>query len=182
LQTSVFGEGVFFTATVSPSTATGTVIFNDGYKVLGTATISGGIASLNVSNLTVGAHSITAVYSGDTNDAGSISNTVAQTVSKANTKITLTSSLNPAKSKNTVTFTVNVVTTVPGAGNPTGTVTFKDTTTNKTFGEGVVNSSGQATCSTSSLSVTTHSIVAVYGGDTNFNGSTSNTISQVITK
>ena len=170
------------TATVSPSTATGTVTFKDGSKTLGTASISGGSASLIESNLTVGAHSITAVYSGDTNDAGSVSNTVSQTVSKANTTISLASSLNPAKSKNTVTFTVNVAAAVPGAGNPTGTITFKDTTTNKTLGTGVVNSSGQATCSTSSLSVTTHSIVAVYGGDTNFNGSTSNTMSQVITK
>jgi len=182
LQTSLFGQGISFTATVSPSTATGTVTFKDGSKTLGTASISGGSASLIESNLTVGAHSITAVYSGDTNDAGSVSNTVSQTVSKANTTISLASSLNPAKSKNTVTFTVNVAAAVPGAGNPTGTITFKDTTTNKTLGTGVVNSSGQATCSTSSLSVTTHSIVAVYGGDTNFNGSTSNTMSQVITK
>ena len=182
LQTSVFGEGVSFTATISPSTATGTVIFNDGYKVLGTATISGGIASLNVSNLAVGSHSIMAIYSGDANDAGSTSNTVAQTVSKANTTVTLNSSPNPAKSGNAVTFIANVAAVAPAAGNPTGIVTFKDSTTNKTLGTGAVNSSGQATYSTSSLSVTTHSIVAVYGGDNNFNTNTSNAVSQIVTK
>src|SRR5205823_5238790 len=32
------------------------------------------------------------------------------------------------------------------------------------------------------LSVATHSITAVYGGDSNFNGSTSNTVSQVVNK
>ena len=182
LQTSVFGEGVSFTATISPGTATGTVIFNDGYKTLGTVTITGGTASLNVSNLAVGSHSVTAIYSGDANDAGSISNTVAQAVSKANTTVTLNSSANPAKSGNAVTFIATVAVTAPGAGNPTGTITFKDSTTKKTLGAGVVNSSGQATCSTSSLSVTTHSIVAVYGGDNNFNTNTSNVVSQIITK
>ena len=59
------------------------MIFNDGYKVLGTATITGGIASLNMSNLAVGSHNVMAIYSGDANDAGSISNTVAQTVEQS---------------------------------------------------------------------------------------------------
>ena len=181
-RTSVFGEGVSFTATVSPSTATGTVIFNDGNKVLGTATITGGVATLNVSNLAIGAHSVTAIYNGDANDAGSTSNTIAQTVVKANTTITLTSSLNPAKSGNIVILTATLSATLPGTGNPTGTVTFKDSTTNKTLVTFSVNGSGQATCSISSLSVTTHTITAVYAGDNNFSGSTSNGLKQLITR
>ena len=182
LQTSVFGQAVLLTATVTPSVATGTITFADGSKTLGTATLSGGAASLSVSSLAVGSHSITAVYGGDINDAGSTSNAISQTVNKANTTVTLTSSPNPSKSGKAVTFTATVATGTPGAANPTGTVTFKDSTTNKTLGTIAVNSSGQATYSTSSLSVTTHSITAVYNGDTNFNGSTSNTVTQLITK
>ncbi|HYM12605.1 MAG TPA: Ig-like domain repeat protein, partial [Bryobacterales bacterium] len=55
-------------------------------------------------------------------------------------------------------------------------VTFKDGAT--TLGSGTLNGSGQATFATSSLTVTTHSITAVYGGDANFNTSTSLALSQ----
>jgi hypothetical protein len=54
--------------------------FLDGTTALGTVTISGRSASLAVSKLAVGAHSITAVYSGDTNTAASTSAVLTQTV------------------------------------------------------------------------------------------------------
>ena len=66
-----------FTATVavvSPgvNTPTGTVTFKDGATVLGTGTLNGGVATFTRSTpLSVGAHNITAVYSGDTNNLGS---------------------------------------------------------------------------------------------------------------
>jgi hypothetical protein len=62
--------------------------------------------------------------------------------------------------------------------NVTGTVTFKDG--NATLGIGNLNY-GLATFSTK-LSTGIHSITAVYGGDTNFNGSTSKTVNLVINK
>jgi hypothetical protein len=65
------GLPVTFTATVSPVTPgfgnpSGTVNFYDGAALLGPGTLSGGVASLNTSTLTVGFHSITATYGGDT--------------------------------------------------------------------------------------------------------------------
>jgi hypothetical protein len=57
------------TATVSSptSTPTGSVNFFDGTTSLGSGTITAGIAHLSVPSLSSGSHSITAVYSGDTN-------------------------------------------------------------------------------------------------------------------
>jgi hypothetical protein len=92
------------------------------------------------------------------------------------TTTTLTSSLNPANFGVSVTFTATVTTT--GANAPTGTVTFNDGTT--ALGTGTLNGSQVATFATSTLTVGTHSITAVYGGDTNNAGSTSAILSQVI--
>jgi hypothetical protein len=78
-----YGQSVTFKATVSPSSATGTVQFRDGSTALGTVTVSGGSAALSLSTLAVGAHSITAVYSGDGNDTTSTSAILTQTVSAA---------------------------------------------------------------------------------------------------
>jgi hypothetical protein len=63
---------VTFTATVSPSAATGTVTFYDGAtKVLGTGTLSAGTATLTLKSLNEGSHSITAVYGGSATYASS---------------------------------------------------------------------------------------------------------------
>ena len=85
---------------------------------------------------------------------------VAKLVKDA-TSTALSSSANPASYGQAVTFTA----TVSGAGNPTGTVTFQDGGT--TLGTATLNGSGVATYTTGAftLSVGTHSITAVYGGD-----------------
>ncbi len=74
---SVFGQSVTFTATVTPSsgsgTPTGSVTFYAGSTALGTATLSGKKASLKTTSVPVGSQAITAVYSGDTNYAPSTS-------------------------------------------------------------------------------------------------------------
>jgi len=74
------GQPVTFTATVSPSTATGTVQFFDGSTSLTTVVLSGGQASFTTSSLAAGKHSITAVYSGNANLAGSTSAVLSQNV------------------------------------------------------------------------------------------------------
>ncbi|MFZ0927649.1 MAG: Ig-like domain repeat protein, partial [Syntrophobacteraceae bacterium] len=83
-----YGNSMTLTATVSPSTASGSVTFNDGSTTLGTGTISGGTASLSTSTLTGGSHSITAVYGGDTNYSTSTSPAISLTVNKATPAIT----------------------------------------------------------------------------------------------
>jgi hypothetical protein len=177
---SSFGQTVTFTATVTASTSgtpTGTVTFKDGGTTLGTGTLnSSGQATFATSSLAVGSHSITAVYGGDSNHLGSTSPVLTQTVNQAATTTGLTSSLNPSTFGQKVTFTATV--TASTTGTPTGKVTFKDGSS--TLGTGTLNSSGQATFSTASLARGTHSITAVYGGDSNYLGSTSPALNQVV--
>ena len=175
---SVFGQSVTFTATVSSTSGTpsGTVTFKDGATTLGTGTLSGGTATYSTSSLSVSGHTITAVYGGDTNFTGSTSSGLTQTVNKGATTTAVSSSANPSVFGQSVTFTATVSST---SGTPSGTVTFKDGAT--TLGSGTL-SGGTATYSTSSLSVSGHTITAVYGGDTNFTGSTSSGLTQTVNK
>ena len=166
---STFGGSVILSATV-PAGATGTVNFLDGATSLGTGAIVSGTASITTSTLAVGTHSITAVYSGDTNYNAASSVVLSQVVNKATVVVTLASSLNPSIFGNAVTLTA----TIPAGA--TGTVNFLDGATS--LGTGAIVS-GTASTTTSTLAVGTHSITAVYSGDTNYSGSTSVALSQV---
>jgi Bacterial Ig-like domain (group 3)/MBG domain (YGX type)/FG-GAP-like repeat len=79
LNPAPFGSPVILTFTV-PAGATGTVSFFDGTTLLGTGTISGGKASITTSALDVGTHTITGVYSGDSNYNGATSLVLSQVV------------------------------------------------------------------------------------------------------
>jgi hypothetical protein len=182
LNPSIFGASVTFTATISNLAATGTVTFEDasnGNAVLGSgpATVSSGIAALAVSSLSLGTHSIVAVYSGDSTYAGNSSSGLVQQVLTASTT-TLISSLNPSTSGGSVTFTATISNSAA-----TGTVTFEDASNGgAVLGLGPVTlMSGIASVSVSSLSVGTHLIVAVYNGDSTYEGSTSSAVSQNVT-
>jgi hypothetical protein len=171
---AAFGQPVTITAQVTPVAATGTVQFLAGATVLGTATIASGSASLAVGALAVGAHSITAVYSGDANVATSASATLSQTVNKAVSSATLTSSVNPSSYGQSVTFTVAVT---PSAA--TGTVQFLDGVTS--LGTATV-AGGSASLEISSLAAGAHSITAVYSGDANDVASNSAAVAQTVNK
>ena len=77
---AIFGAPVMLTATITPSTATGKVTFYDGAVVLGTATLSGGSATLNVPLNATGTRSLVARYLGDMNNSASVSSVFAETV------------------------------------------------------------------------------------------------------
>jgi hypothetical protein len=79
-NSSVFGNQVILTATVTPAAATGTVTFYDGTTVLGVATLSGGTASRSTILLPTGARSLWAYYAGDTTYNVSTSATLPQVV------------------------------------------------------------------------------------------------------
>jgi Bacterial Ig-like domain (group 3)/FG-GAP-like repeat/NHL repeat len=66
ISPSSFGSALTFTATIAAG-ATGTVTFIDGSNILGSAPVIAGSASITISTLTVGSHSIGATYSGDSN-------------------------------------------------------------------------------------------------------------------
>jgi len=176
---SIFGEPVTLSASVSSSGGTPssgeTVTFMSGTTSLGTATLTSGAASLTTTSLPVGTDSITAVYSGDSDFAGSTSTAVSQTVNKASSTTTLTSSANPSNFGQSATITAAVSGQYGGVA--TGSVTFSNGSTSL----GSVSLSGDsAVLVTTALPVGTDSITAVYSGDSNFAGSTSNTLSQVV--
>jgi uncharacterized protein (TIGR03437 family) len=173
---SAAGQLVTFTAVVSGSggTPTGTVIFKDGTTTLGAPSLVSGTATFTTSSLALGSHSITANYGGDSNFASSASAALTQAVGVTATTTTLISSANPSAVGQLVTFTAVVS---GSGGTPTGTVTFKDGTTN--LGS-ISLVSGIASFTTSSLSPATHSITANYGGDSNFASSASAALTQAV--
>jgi hypothetical protein len=172
LNPSTYGASVTLTATVAPSTATGVVTFTDGTTTLGTGTLSSGTATYSTSTLTAGSHSIAASYSGDTKHVGSTSSALAQTVTKATPSFGLTSSSNPAGFGNVLLITAKMAT-----GTGTGTVTFSDG--GSALGTTLVNNN-QATYVTSALVVGSHSLTAIYSGDSNNNSSTSPVLMQAV--
>jgi len=82
LNPSLAGQSVTFTANVtSPTTSpTGAVTFMDGGTPLQTVSLAERKASYSTANLTVGSHSITAVYNGTPNITGSTTSVVVQSV------------------------------------------------------------------------------------------------------
>lgn len=87
---TVEDQPVTFTAVVdagSGGTPTGKVKFREGNTVLGSATVTGGLASFTTGDLAVGTHSITAHYSGDATHAAARSAAVTQTVLEGETSI-----------------------------------------------------------------------------------------------
>ncbi|AQA11797.1 beta strand repeat-containing protein [Streptomyces malaysiensis] len=157
-------------------TPTGTVTFTiaGGPTLTGTLNASGQ-ACVTTSAIPVGTHAVTATYGGDTGVAGS-SASGSVTVGQATTMTVLTSSPNPSTPGQNVTFTATVTAVPPATGTPTGTVTF--VISGGPTLTGTLNGAGQATVSTNTLTTGAHTVVATYGGDGCFAGSTSPAITQ----
>jgi hypothetical protein len=182
LTSLTYGQAVTLTATVKPAsgtgTPTGTVTFKDGTVTLGSATLVNGVAKLTTTHIPAGTDAITAVYNGSSTFATSTSAKVTETVKKAATKVTLSSSAATAAVGQQVTLTTKISVVAPGAGTPTGTVTFKDGTT--VLGKTTL-SNGVAIFKTTKLTKGKHTITAVYSGDADFTGATSATFTETIT-
>ena len=142
--------------------------------MLGSATLTStaGVtsATLETSSLPVGAQSVTATYSGDVVFGASTSPAFAQVVQPDSSDLTLAASPTNAVPGQPVTYTVAVSAAAPGAGSPTGTVSFTDDGTPVAGCQSLVVAPAppQATCSETYGSDATHSIVATYGGDADF--------------
>jgi autotransporter-associated beta strand protein len=179
---AVVGQPVTLTAGVSSTAGVpdGTVQFFHGTTLLGTATLSGGVGSIVTTALPFGFNSVTAMYQGSSSFSPSTSTAITVTVQQASTTTSLTASPNPASLGQTVTFTATVTPAPPSTGGPTptGSITFMDGTA--FLGTATLNNA-VATFTTSSLSVGTHSITAIYINDGNYSSSTSPAVNQVIT-
>ncbi|MCX5043599.1 Ig-like domain-containing protein [Aldersonia sp. NBC_00410] len=166
--TATEGLSVDLSAAVSPAQAGGTVQFKDGATDLGAPVpVTAGVATLAHTFTGVGAHSITAVYSGGTGFLASTSAASVVDVSAADVATT-TALTAPATATNGQSVSLSATVSPAEAG---GTVQFKDGATD--LGAPVAVNAGVATLDHTFTDNGAHSITAVYSGGTGFLGSTS---------
>jgi len=173
LSASTYGQAVTFSSSVSvpapgSGVPTGTITFyaeNTAGTNLGSGTVDGtGHATITFSVLPAGVHHIVAVYNGDSSFAASTASaSVTLSVAKAHTTPAIVVS-NPSVYGQPVLIVVTTV--LPGAGIPTGVVTFFDK--KKQIGTGKLNFRGQVAFPTTHMWVGKHSLTATYAGDANF--------------
>ncbi|MFZ0045530.1 MAG: Ig-like domain-containing protein [Streptosporangiaceae bacterium] len=175
-------QAVTLTATITPAGATGTVNFEAGGITItgcGSQPVSSGTATCNTSTLPAGSNAITAIFTPAVNSAYIGSQGVTTQVVVTPTSTVLGSSPNPSNFGQSVTLTATVSPTDGG-----GTVDFKNggVTISGCGAQPLVDHSGtySATCVTSTLPGGSNSLTAVYSGDTDYGGSPSNTVTQVV--
>jgi hypothetical protein len=139
----------------------GTITFREGEAVLAIMPLSSGSAKYPLAGFDPGEHPITATYNGAEGYAGS-AGSVDQTVVKAETELTLTSSKNPAPLGASGTIKATVKPVSPGGGTPTGTVTFRE---GETVLATIPLSNKTASYPLKSLPAGSHEITAVYAGN-----------------
>jgi hypothetical protein len=174
----IAGTTETITATVKviagTATTSGSVTFTDGTTNLGSVSLGTNGTAVITPMLAPGPHSIVATYSGDTNDNGSASAPYSLNVNLATTATSVSVTPNPALVQAAVTFTA----TVTGNGAvPAGSVTFS--ANNTTMGSANLVG-GTATFTYSGLAVGSYAITAVYGGDTNDQGSSGANAAQLV--
>ncbi len=120
-STAVYGTPFTMTATLSGNNNPGgSISFLVNGAVYATVPVTSGSASYSFTP-TTGTYNISALYAGDSQNAGAVSNTSAVTVNGATTTTALQSSSTTGQVGTPVTLTATVGST---AGTPSGTVTF----------------------------------------------------------
>ena len=168
----------------SISNATGAVSFIDpslNYGLSATPIDSSGLAELNTIQLPAGRHSISVDYYGDLSynrsSAGPVTFTIAGIPTTISLSATVTSTIGSS-----ITIDANLAANLTlNAVSPTGVVTFTNMTTGKVLGTGIqmgICTGATTLCIPYALDVMStqlaggaNSIVAEYGGDTNYNDS-----------
>ena len=166
----LIGKVVTYTATVTTASgrpALRSVLFKDGATTVATVTLTTNQAVFSTKYTKIGSHTITAVYTGDSENASSTSAALTQFVQGATTT-TLATSLSPSHVTQPVTFTATVASRY-GTVLDGDRVAFYDG--KKLLGsQGLVG--GVARFTTSSLPAGVHTINATYAGDPIFKSST----------
>jgi hypothetical protein len=179
---SVFGQTVVFSSNVSGTTSggatpTGTVQFKaDSVPIGGPVPLVNGSASVSTASLSVGAHVITAEYSGDSNfNPSTAALSPDQVVNQAATTTTITADMpDPSVVGQAVTVSFTVTANPPGSGTPTGNVTVGD-------GEGhsCTATVAAGSCSLTPTTAGAKTLTATYAGDANFTASADTEAHQV---
>jgi hypothetical protein len=159
----LFSDGTTVTFGTAPLDASGTAVFAMDHFVPATATLF-------------------AVYQGDSNFMTSTSATLTHVIHAASTTLTLASNTPVSVVGQPVTFTSTLSVVPPGSFvvAPTGTLTLLDTFAGTTTTLVTATLGGPPVSFPALTAVGTHVITAVYSGDSNFNGSTSPPIDQIV--
>ncbi|MEU9924954.1 Ig-like domain repeat protein, partial [Streptomyces griseoluteus] len=178
---TVTGQPVTITATVAPTapggglpTGTVTFSFGDGTAPV-TATTTAGAATVTHVYATTDAspYRIVATYNGDSDFAASRGNDT-QTVTKAATVTQVLTSPAPSAAGQQVTVTARMAPTAPGAGVPTGSVTFDFGDGSPTVTAPMVGGTANTTHVYAGASASSHTVTATYSGDADFSASAGN--------
>jgi Bacterial Ig-like domain (group 3)/FG-GAP-like repeat len=176
---------ITLTATLSPTiapavvtdtqTISGTVVFNDATTTLCAAANvyfepSYGTASLTcqVPVLSIGTHSLQAVYSGDVNYINSNGALSLRVVPATPIVSMIASPASPSPVNTSVTFTASLTGVPLTPVTPSGTMTFAVNGTTVSSCTHTVSGTGQATCTLNNLPPGSNTMTATYSGDTNF--------------
>ncbi len=166
------GAAITLTAFVFGTDPTGFVTFTANGNTVGTAVVADATATLQLSMGDAGIYSLTATYSGDSDNTASSSSAVSVTIGQATTATTLQASPSAGNVNGQITLTATVTGSLPG-----GAVAFATGATS--LGKAAVTN-GVATLETSFASAGSYPITAAYQGDQNNLASTSSAETVVI--
>jgi len=169
------GGAVTLSATVFPTSAGGTVTFDDGFDSLGSSPLVSGSAVLRVFSTRLAGHPLAARYNGNAVYAGSASQPVVVNVSDAHlSKSSVSVSISPNRISFGTSTTVSSAVSAPGKTAPSGTaILFVD---GFSIANGPLIVAGNtSTISTRLLDLSrgNHVITVVYTGNSLVAGATS---------
>ena len=179
------GAAVTLAATVAAVSGTiaptGSVNFYSGSTLIGTSTLTAGVASLVSTALPTGSDPVSASYAGNTSFNPSVSNTVPVTVTSPQVATATSLTIAPAGGTLNAGSPYTVIATVTpasGATSPTGNVIFTIDGTTQTV---PLNAGGVAVFSTlAPTAAGTLTISAAYQGSTSFTASQAGPLNETI--
>jgi hypothetical protein len=181
LSTTQFGAPIMITATTvaATGTPTGSVVFKADGLTVGSALLQNGTASVTVTTLNSGPHTLVASFLGTGAYASSDSAGLSHVVVRGATKCTITGDHSSTAYGQAAGFSVAVTAQAPAAGQPSGSAGI--------FADGVILGtvplvSGTAVFQTSAFHAGVKTITATYNSDANFEGSTAPAIQQNVAK
>lgn len=161
-----------------PYPPTGSVeIQVDGATVGSPVALATGQASgtLTTTGLTVGQHTVTVIYSGDSNFTSSSGTTVITITGATGTPVASRTSVTATPSNvvagTAISLAITVAPASTSANTPTGSVQIQ--VDGATVGSSTALANGHASyiLNTSALTAGAHTVTVIYSGDSNFNGS-----------
>lgn len=183
------GSTMLVTATLNAGSSslttlpTGTISFTlDGASVGSGAVVNGTTASIDITVPTSGTHALQASYSGDSNFVGSVSPVVNFTVAKTPTTLFLTPSTTSPALGSTLPVTATITPSSLGSTQPSGTVTFTVDGVTTAVQAVTPGSPSSSSVTLPALSPGTHTLSAVYSGDSYYATSTATAVTVTVPK